>query len=130
MYCWIANQPTIEFKVIKEPNKAMEKKLEFLEQYLDLSIKLLHVLNTPSERMNLVREILLLIKKKMGFEAVGIRLVDGDDYPYYESNGFPQDFIEAERYLCAYDDEGNLLRNSKSMPVLECMCGNVIRGSC
>ncbi|MBC8182505.1 PAS domain S-box protein [candidate division KSB1 bacterium] len=50
------------------------------------------------------------------------------DYPYYEVLGFPAKFIEAERFLCAYDCNGELLREPNGIPVLECICGNIIRG--
>jgi two-component system sensor histidine kinase/response regulator len=61
-------------------------------------------------------------------EAVGIRLHDGDDYPYFETRGFSSEFVELENRLCAVDQSGELVRDSEGNPVLECMCGNIIRG--
>lgn len=63
-----------------------------------------------------------------GCEAVGIRLREGNDFPYYETRGFPPAFVQAENHLCAYDRNGKLLRDSMGNPVLECMCGNVLCG--
>jgi two-component sensor histidine kinase len=53
---------------------------------------------------------------------VGIRLAEGDDFPYFETHGFPEDFVELERSLCPrYSHPG-------APPVLDCMCGNVLQG--
>ncbi|SHO43478.1 sensor histidine kinase [Desulfopila aestuarii] len=61
-------------------------------------------------------------------EAVAVRLKQGDDFPYYESRGFPKAFIKAENSLCVRDPFGNILRDNLGNPVLECMCGNILTG--
>lgn len=93
-----------------------------------LMIRLLDRLNRQTVETDTIREILVLMKEYTGFEAVGIRLQDGDDFPYYFTNGFPEDFIEAERYLCSKDKNGRTICDAAGDPLLECMCGNVIRG--
>jgi two-component sensor histidine kinase len=60
--------------------------------------------------------------------AVAIRLREGDDFPYYLTSGFPGAFVQAERFLCARDEAGQIVRDSQGSPVLECMCGNVLCG--
>jgi len=69
------------------------------------------------------------IKKLTGCAAVGVRLHDDGDYPYYVFHGFQETFIKQESSLCARDEEGNRIPtpDGKSY-LLECMCGNVIRG--
>ncbi|MFA4836114.1 MAG: PAS domain S-box protein [Dehalococcoidia bacterium] len=93
-----------------------------------LAAQILEMLNHPGEKTDTIRDILSLIKKSTGFEAMGIRLSEADDYPYYAASGFPAHFVEAERYLCERDSAGQLLRDAKGKPVLQCMCGDVIRG--
>ncbi len=93
-----------------------------------LTNQVLEMLNQPGEKDHTIRDILLLIKEYAGFEAVGIRLREGRDFPYYETKGFPEDFVEEERYLCALDQAGELIRDSQGNPCLECMCGNIISG--
>lgn len=93
-----------------------------------LTIEILTLLNQLTYKGNLIHDILSLIKKYTQFEAVGIRLNHEEDYPYYIARGFPEKFIEAERYLCMRDRKGNYILDSHGLPVLECMCGNVIRG--
>jgi PAS domain S-box-containing protein len=59
---------------------------------------------------------------------VGIRLREGDDFPYYVANGFSEEFLLVERLLCVRDPAGALVRDVQGNPVLECMCGNILCG--
>ena len=68
------------------------------------------------------------IRERSGFEAVGIRLKDGNDYPYFETCGFSEDFVRMENRLCVKDAAGQLICDSDGYPIHECMCGNVIFG--
>ncbi len=108
-------------KTEAEPLKEIEVRQNVVAEILEL-------LNQSIEETDVIRQILLLIKGASGIEAVGLRLHEDHDYPYYESNGFPQDFIRKENSLCARDNDGNLLMDSDDFAVLECMCGNIIRG--
>ncbi len=94
----------------------------------ELAISLLERLNRLIEKKDIIRDILLLIKEHTEFEAVGIRLKAGDDYPYYETNGFPGDFIKKENSLCGYNESGDMICDTEGNPVLECMCGAVLSG--
>lgn len=71
---------------------------------------------------------MLQVQDGTSFEAAGLRLVDGFDYPYYFTKGFDPDFVKKEMYLCALGQEGEMIRDSEGNPYLECMCGNVIEG--
>lgn len=69
------------------------------------------------------------IKELTGCEAVSIRLHDDGDYPYYVYDGFPESFIKQENSLCSRDEKGErILSPDGNGYLLECMCGNVIRG--
>jgi len=61
-------------------------------------------------------------------QSVAIRLHNNGDYPYYVHEGFPDFFIIKENSLCARDDEGNPILDEDGNPLLECMCGNVLKG--
>ena len=108
------------FQDISERKRVEERQI-LLTQALEL-------LNKSSEKVDVIRDLLLLIKKYTGFEAVGIRLRNGEDFPYFETKGFPKDFIEAENYLCSHKANGELLRDAEGNPHLECMCGNILCG--
>jgi PAS domain S-box-containing protein len=94
----------------------------------EATLALLRLLNAPNDTHELIRTVVGLLREWSGCEAVGIRLREGDDYPYYETHGFPPEFVQAENHLCACDAAGELLRDSQGNPVLECMCGNVLCG--
>ncbi len=88
-------------------------------------LRICHFANTTAE---LIRELTRYFQQLTGCQAVGVRLQQGGDFPYFETNGFPPAFVEAERSLCSPDQNGQPLRDSSCNPVLECMCGNVLRG--
>jgi PAS domain S-box-containing protein len=98
------------------------------EQYHTLAFQILELLNQTDNRTDLIKDILFLIKVVTGFEAVGIRLREGEDFPYYETIGFSKGFVRAETSLCSRDRAGKVIRDSRGSPSLECMCGNIIAG--
>jgi len=91
-------------------------------------VALLRLLNAPSDTRELIREVTGLVQAWSGCEAAGIRLQDGDDFPYCETRGFPPEFVETENYLCERDLKQELVRDSRGKAVLECMCGNILCG--
>jgi putative nucleotidyltransferase with HDIG domain len=94
----------------------------------ELSLKVLEILNKPGEQVEIVREILLMIKEYSGVGAAGMRLRDGHDYPYYVADGFVPGHIETENYLCARDENGGPVMNSRGKAVLTGLCGMVVSG--
>jgi PAS domain S-box-containing protein len=93
-----------------------------------LHARILDILNRSNEWKALVNDLLFVIKEFIDFEAVAIRLRDGDDFPYYVVNGFPASFVEKERFLCIQGKDGKPVRDSEGAPSLACMCGRVITG--
>ncbi len=91
-------------------------------------LELLRVLNRPGDLRELIKAITGFMQSWTGCAAVGVRLSDGEDFPYCETRGFSKDFVLAEKYLCVRDLEGQVRRDAAGSPVLDCMCGNVIRG--
>jgi len=93
-----------------------------------LAHKVLDLLNRPDATTETIGDILRLVKASMDFEAVAIRLQEGDDFPYYVANGFSERFLRAEGRLCERNDAGEIVRDAAGSPALECMCGNVLCG--
>ena len=93
-----------------------------------LARNVLEVLNRPNQEGNTIGDILHLVKTTMDFEAVAIRLQKGEDFPYFESSGFPEEFLKAENTLCKKNGTGASSHDASGDPVLECMCGNVLCG--
>jgi PAS domain S-box-containing protein len=101
---------------------------KFRDDERDLTARLIVLINTPGDLREHMSNLTASLQGWSGCEAIGIRLRDKDDYPYYETRGFPPTFVQAENHLCAYDPDGKILRDSKGNPVLECMCGNILCG--
>jgi len=99
-----------------------------IEAHQKLAEQILECLNRESVGGDLIRDILKLVKKATCFDAVGIRQHEGNDFPYFEVNGFPDDFVKAENHLCRHNEAGELIFDSAGRPVLECMCGLVLSG--
>ncbi len=98
------------------------------EDRIEFTNKVLKVLNDEDEEKSQISNLIDLFMEYTGMKAVGIRLREDEDYPYYETRGFPSYFVESERYLCHRNENDELLRDSLGNPVLECMCGNIISG--
>ncbi|HOU15097.1 MAG TPA: PAS domain S-box protein [Anaerolineae bacterium] len=103
-----------------------ERKRMELER--ELTIALLQLINEQNDLHDLACAVLDLLRRELDYEAVGIRLSQGDDFPYYETRGFPPEFVQVESSLCAFNQQGQLLRDSEGHPVLECMCGDILCG--
>ena len=94
----------------------------------EITIKLLSLINSRNQIHDLMKLVTGLLKDWSGCEAVGIRLQEGEDFPYFETNGFPDEFVQAENKLCSWNELGEPLRDSQGRVYLECMCGNIISG--
>jgi PAS domain S-box-containing protein len=102
--------------------------IKLIEEEQQTNIELLRIINASTSKEDLIESTVVFLKQWLKCDAVGIRLKDGDDFPYFETSGFPERFVRAERYLCSYNAKGELERDEIGNPVLECMCGNIICG--
>jgi len=98
------------------------------ENQLNLSSKILAILNEPKDLSEIIPHILTEIKQSLDFEAIGFRLKDGDDFPYFVQEGFPNDFIVNENSLIAHDIKGRVCRDENGNINLECTCGLIVTG--
>ena len=106
----------------------LEEERRKAESEREITLRLLRLLNRTNSLHAFMAEVTRLMQSWAGCDAVGIRLKDGEDYPYFETRGFAKEFVQAESSLCEVDAHGAPVRDSLGNPVLECMCGNVIRG--
>lgn len=155
---WLADWPSVVRTVLESPEKRTARDvavgerwyhqlIHFVEQVgririygLDITerrrgeeerkiaVEFLQLVNESTEVCDLIRAATAFFQQHAGCDAVGIRLKDGDDYPYFEARGFPAEFVQLENRLCARSDHGELVRDGSGDPVIECMCGNVICG--
>ncbi|MGD2200252.1 MAG: response regulator [Candidatus Bathyarchaeota archaeon] len=97
------------------------------EKHRDISLKIIRTLDWEADLREMLGEIIRIIQSSLNIKAAGIRLKQGDDYPYYVFEGFPDNYILQENVLCVYDLEGQLMRDDAGDPALDCICGNILR---
>ena len=98
------------------------------ETYRELGREVLQILNKKENRDDLIQRVLAAMKARTAFDAVGIRLQAGDDFPYCAQQGFPKDFLQTENTLIAHAADGGLCRDKDGKVSLECTCGLIISG--
>jgi PAS domain S-box-containing protein len=97
------------------------------EERQKITVDLLKIMNTTLNSRQMIKKVVQFIKKQFRFDAVGIRYRDGYDFPYLESRGFSIMFLKKENKLCAVDEQGKIINDKSGHPILECMCGRVIK---
>jgi PAS domain S-box-containing protein len=100
-----------------------------LETYREMGREILQVLNEPDRLTNSLQRVLALLKQRTGFDAVGIRLQEGEDFPYVAHQGFSPEFYQQENTLIGHTPNGEVCRGSNGQILLECTCGLVISGA-
>ncbi len=91
-------------------------------------VEFLHRTNKSKGAVDLVHSAVNFFGERSSFEAVGIRLKDSDDYPYFETSGFSEEFVRSENSLCVLNGFGQPICDSDGYPIHECLCVNVIFG--
>jgi PAS domain S-box-containing protein len=92
------------------------------------NLEILSMVNRIGSKEDFVHAVITYLKDWLKCDAVGIRLKDGIDFPYFETSGLSEKFVRKEKYLCNYNKKGEIARDGTGNPVLECMCGNIICG--
>jgi GAF domain-containing protein len=116
---------TLSSAVVSDLGKFREKTI--LDEP-DLLLKALTAIVESSGLPEMIGTLITLLHDLTGIEAIGVRLKDGDDYPYYETYGFPLQFVKRDNALCAPNGKGGIACGFDGQPILECLCGNIIRG--
>jgi PAS domain S-box-containing protein len=99
-----------------------------LEAYREMGREVLQILNEPGDIKDTIQRILAEFKIRAEFDAVGIRLQEGDDFPYYVLGGFSKDFLQMENTLIRRSTPDGVCRDEDGNISLECTCGLVISG--
>ena len=94
----------------------------------DATIEFRRIVSETAGVRDLIESAVTFFQERSGCDAVGVRLKEGDDYPYFEARGFPKEFLLLENSLCSRHEEGEVVRDEVGNSVIDCMCGNVICG--
>jgi len=98
------------------------------DAYREMGKEILQKLNEPSDLKSLIHAITTTFRKQSGLDAIGIRLQDGDDYPYLSQLGFPDDFLCTENSLAVQGPNGAGACGKEGKVSWACTCGQVISG--
>ena len=98
------------------------------EAYREMNLEILQILNEPGDYQESIQRSLAVLKTRTGSDAVGIRLQDGDDFPYFAQQGFSKDFLLTENTLIGRATDGGVCRDKDGYVNLACTCGLVISG--
>jgi chemotaxis protein methyltransferase CheR len=98
------------------------------EAYREMGREVLQILNEPGNLQDSIRRSLSALKARTGLDAAGIRLQDGDDFPYFVQEGFADDFLLTENTLIERSADGGVCRDKDGKLSLQCTCGLVISG--
>ena len=121
----LVNNNVVE-SIILNYRDITERKLA--ESYREMSNEILQILSKPGTLRDSIQSILTILKTRTGFDAVGIRLQDGNDFPYFAQNGFSDEFLLTENTLIERGMDGCVRRDMDGNVRLECTCGLVISG--
>lgn len=130
-YVLVTSSVVVAVALLRRGREQSERYAEGLRQAQverEVTIELLGLVNESKITGDLVRVAAEFYQQQSGCEAVRIRLRDGDNYPYFETRGFPVGFALDENDICAHDDSGNAVYDNTGYPLLGCMCGKVING--
>ena len=94
----------------------------------DLRLGLLELLVPTRDLDASLIAALHYLMERFDVEAAGMRLREGDDFPYFSTRGFSNEFVVAESSLCHRDAQGCPTQDPSGLANLECMCGAVILG--
>jgi PAS domain S-box-containing protein len=102
-----------------------------LEEEKNTLLQLLDIVNGESDLDKMLESILAFLKSWAEIDAIAVRLKQGEDFPYFKTNGFPQEFVHREWSLQSLYNKGAITacRGNGQPPPLDCMCGYVIRES-
>ena len=98
------------------------------EVYREMGREALNLLNDPSGLSESIQQVLDVLKMRTGFDAVGIRLQTGADFPYIAQRGFSDNFLLVENTLVRRAADGNVCRDKNGNVMLAGTCGQVISG--
>jgi PAS domain S-box-containing protein len=99
-----------------------------LETYREMGRDILQLLNEPLPLQDSLARIIDLLKRGTGFDAIGIRLQEGENFPYMAQQGFSPAFFRQENSLIGRMHNGAICRDEQGRALLECTCGLVISG--
>ncbi|MEI6669249.1 MAG: ATP-binding protein [Acidobacteriota bacterium] len=90
--------------------------------------RVLQILNEAGDLAESMHEIAVALKAGTEADAVAIRLRDGEDFPFWAQEGFPEDVLRTSGSPVLRDADGGGCQDSDGRMCLEGVCGLVVSG--
>jgi len=106
-------------------------RLKQAESEREITIHLLSLLNRENDLQVLIQEVISMVFNWFGCEGAGIRLRQGDAFPFFESRGLPADFLSDKKLYCPLSLIGHSASaEGKTLIGADpgCMCARVLSG--
>lgn len=127
---WDEAPTTEKAEALREALTGLDAELHGLQSLLEdveTRLTVLEIIATTRDPEEALVGALRYLSDRLGVDASGLRLREGDDFPYYTTEGFSSEFVLSESSLCQVDGSGTPVRDALGNVVLECMCGNVLQ---
>jgi len=99
-----------------------------MEDEREAVVHLLRLLNANNDLHELMRIVTGFLGNWFDVEAVGIRLKEEEDFPYFVTRGFTHEFIQGENTLCQEHSHEMAGQDSLKHQIPHCLCAHVLQG--
>ncbi|MGA8752959.1 MASE3 domain-containing protein [Candidatus Deferrimicrobium sp.] len=123
-----ADEWTAELRGVNEllSRELVERKIA--EQEREMMIELLRMINRAKSIRELATGLMTLLRERTGCESVGVRYRAGSEYPFIETNRFPDEYAHAGSFVCPAGGEKEAAAADRVIPTRECLCGAIVPG--
>ncbi|MEI7947989.1 MAG: ATP-binding protein [bacterium] len=116
------------FDKMTEKLKKSEIDRTCMESYRELRLEIIQLINEPGDLLDAMPRVIAALKTRTGVEAVGLRLQEGADFPYYFQQGFLPAFLLTESRLFDQNSNGVVCSDKDGNVCLESVYGLVLAG--
>lgn len=97
-----------------------------VENEKETMVEVLHLINSAKSTRELLKGIACFLEEKFGCDALGIRLKDGDDFPFAWTYGLSKEFLAAESN---HERAGSRIEpDADNAPPGDYLCDGILRG--
>jgi PAS domain S-box-containing protein len=114
----------------QKKQKALRSRLRWARAKNVLALEILEILNRAGDdRKQLFQDCVVRIRLFTGLDAVGIRLRDGEDFPYFVTSGFPDHLVEGDNSFRQEAAAAAAARSAQDHPLSTSYSANVLQGN-
>lgn len=100
-----------------------QKKMEHRQSLFN---KVLALLNSDDDVKGIINELAILFKEFSNADGVGIRVREGESFPYYVTKDILNNFNREDDSLCLTRADGKIYHNKEGKLIFDCLCCSVV----